>query len=259
MSENMLRIGRKQKTYPIKKLDRFIILVVKLTDMNIFKDKSVRKGIIASLIAAIVFFIFLEPLMRLLWGLLNKYSSILYISFINEIYKSAAMGQRNNIDLFHFTFVMTFIVFGTYIMGEYVKIQRDGRLMSEDLEKTENIQEKVEKATNEREKLLKKIGKLEKSIKVLEHIIVKGRFFIYIFVLFVAFASIFKSYIEIQLNTTFNQRLNALGIVIDESQRKSLISRWALMESRSDYLVIKLSIEKIAQVNNIKLPKALVK
>jgi hypothetical protein len=59
----------------------------------------------------------------------------------------------------------------------------------------------------------------------------------------------------LQLNTSFNQKLNALSPYIDEAQKEILVSKWALMKSKKDYLEIKSIMEDEAKKNNIELPK----
>jgi len=49
------------------------------------KDKTIRKGIIASVIASVIFMIVLEPLMKILWSFFNNTS--------NKIYNSTAVRK----------------------------------------------------------------------------------------------------------------------------------------------------------------------
>ena len=64
---------------------------------------------------------------------------------------------------------------------------------------------------------------------------------------------------DLQLNTSFQQRLNALSPEISDFEYKNLKADWALMESPEDHKNIVLKMEEFAQKHKIKLPDLLIK
>ena len=64
-------------------------------------------------------------------------------------------------------------------------------------------------------------------------------------------------YYDIQLNAGFQKRIRILAPHITENQEEILISDWAQMKNRNDYLIINAKLEKYASANNIILPELL--
>lgn len=225
--------------------------------MSMFKDESVRKGVIASIIASIVFFIFLEPLLRFFWNFLNRFSSVIYNGYLDTIYQSAALGQRNDLDFVIFSTLNILILAGLVMVTFYIKSRKDQRDFHKKILKIKNDEERNMEIKRINE-LHEKIRFFDKIQSVSEKIIVQGRYFTFVLFFIVGFILIFRSYSDLQLNTKFNQQLRALSPYIDDSQEKILISKWALMKSKKDYLEINVIIENIAKQNNIELPKTLI-
>lgn len=67
----------------------------------------------------------------------------------------------------------------------------------------------------------------------------------------------FYVYTDIQMNTSFEQRMNAIRPYITEQDYLLMRSRWALMETRQDYDAIHNFIQKKAKAANIKMPRQL--
>jgi uncharacterized protein YpuA (DUF1002 family) len=67
-----------------------------------------------------------------------------------------------------------------------------------------------------------------------------------------------SAYVPMQADATFQQRLSALGPVLSDADRKSLVSQWALMKSRADYDKINGEFEDTARRNHIELPPPLI-
>ncbi len=59
---------------------------------------------------------------------------------------------------------------------------------------------------------------------------------------------------DLQLNSRFNQRIEALGPFLQDIEIKRLKSEWALMKSREDFLRIENKIQEYAKKNSIQLP-----
>ena len=61
------------------------------------------------------------------------------------------------------------------------------------------------------------------------------------------------------LNTSFRQRMAALGPYLDEQSRLKLTSQWALMRSRADYELIANDMDARGHAAKILLPGAYAK
>ncbi|UOU98036.1 hypothetical protein MUU74_16265 [Chryseobacterium daecheongense] len=66
------------------------------------------------------------------------------------------------------------------------------------------------------------------------------------------------AYADLNLNTSFNQRLNVLKPYIDSDQEELLISKWALMKNRNDFNKINKEMEDLAKKNKVILPENLI-
>jgi len=215
------------------------------------KDKSIRKGIIASIIASVIFMIILEPLMKLFWTFLNTTTNHLYTSYLNSIFTNAAIGHRNHIDFMTYYFE-TVLIFGVL----FITLIKAKSIIEKPIDK-KHISNLKSKEEFEQEISSIKL-RLLKIIKTLRVLFYSGLLLGFIFLL-IMISSLFKEYANLQLNSTFYQRINALAPYIEDKQQKIFISKWALMKSKEDYLEIKLSLENIAKENNVKLPDELIK
>jgi len=70
---------------------------------------------------------------------------------------------------------------------------------------------------------------------------------------------LFFVYYDLQLNTSFKQRITVLSPHISEQQEKELRAQWASMKSRKDYENINRALEDAAKNKEVKLPKLLLK
>jgi len=62
---------------------------------------------------------------------------------------------------------------------------------------------------------------------------------------------------DLQLNTSFQQRLKVLAPALSDLQMKEFEAAWASMQTRADFLAIQLRMERAATQHNIVLPKPL--
>ena len=76
------------------------------------------------------------------------------------------------------------------------------------------------------------------------------------FLCIILMASVFA---DIQLNTSFKQRLNALLPYISEQEEEELRSMWAMMGNRQDYVDITNKMDSIAAEKGIRIPDLLLK
>ncbi|WP_216295874.1 hypothetical protein [Delftia acidovorans] len=64
-------------------------------------------------------------------------------------------------------------------------------------------------------------------------------------------------YVDLQLNASFSQRLDALGPYADLMDEKRLKSAWALMKTRDDYEEINSRLDALASRAGVALPPPL--
>lgn len=220
--------------------------------MNWIKDKETKRSILISLIASTIFLVFIQPIMQIVWGLLIKISFSTFDTIMNSMYKNAALGQRNWIDFLLLTFLvvigLNFIVSVVFRLDEKVidiKEKGESRSLPEEELKNKLVERKI--------KLERKIANLSKVLILFSKI----KWLLLIASIICSIVIIFNSYADLQLNTSFNQRLNALGPYVKETEVKLLKSNWALMKTRQDYLKINVHMDSLAKSANITLPENL--
>ena len=65
---------------------------------------------------------------------------------------------------------------------------------------------------------------------------------------------LFTAYADLQLNTSFNQRLRVIAPYIDDQQEELFVSKWSRMSNRKDFELINREIEGIAVQKHLTLP-----
>ena len=194
-------------------------------------DINIRKSIIASLISSIIVLVFIKPILNLGWKFLLWCSTNFYQNFLNVVYKNAALGQRDWVS------VILFFVLVSIAMGISTEI-----LTRPIFRKLQKIKEK--KGDN----IFRKIKRISICLSYIILIVT-------IFLLICIAVSVFA---DLQLNTSFQQRLAVLSPKIGDLETKNLQASWALMESREDYKNIILRMEELAEKYKVKLPKLLI-
>ena len=64
---------------------------------------------------------------------------------------------------------------------------------------------------------------------------------------------------DLQLNASFDQRIKAITPYIELKEKELLISEWACMKTRQDYLNINIQIDNYAQDAGVSIPEPLLK
>ena len=64
-------------------------------------------------------------------------------------------------------------------------------------------------------------------------------------------------FVELQLNTSFEQRLTVLAPHLPDQQMKEIRASWATMKTRHDYESINEGLEQLADENGVELPRLL--
>jgi len=181
-----------------------------------------RKSILASVIASLFVIIFIQPLLKLMWSFSTGY---LFERFTNSIYMNASLGHRNYIDVM-------FLVMGYGVLCGLLSMS------------TLNVL----RARGHDMRVISETKFFRVFVVILS---------IVIFVLGLLF--VMECFSDLQLNTSFQQRLTVLAPKLSDLEYKELQASWASMKTRSDYLAVNEKMEHLAKVNNIVLPVPLLK
>ena len=189
-----------------------------------FRDPDFRKNLLVSIITSVLVLIFIEPILKwsgnaIMWLGANTYDGI-----TNSFYKSAALGFREK-----FSFV-TFGLMLSTLAGIFSGISM------EMLRPPRHNNTPVESRQKRRKILI---------------VIMTGLF------LLVSLYIITLDFAELQLNSSFNQRITVLAASAPDQKIKELRASWSLMEKRSDYESLTSGMDILAKQYNIKLPAAL--
>ena len=211
-----------------------------------FKDKAIRRTILISLVSSTIFLALLKPILLLFWELLRDLSSIMYLSFVDSLYSSAALGHRNWLDFIIFTFILLgalMSIFITSFTRRLLAIRRS-KLNSNII-----TNDSLTHTPNPKRKFLSRLNKILDKLDIPLGII-----------MIIAFMTlIINAYADLQLNTSFNQRLTVLAPYLTEQEEEVFAAKWASMKCRYDFDKINAEMDVLAQKNNITLPKNLLK
>jgi uncharacterized membrane protein YfcA len=192
-----------------------------------FKSKEFGKDILAGIISALIFLILFQPIINALDRAIPIMGSNVLSNLSNMLYKNAALGHRNYVD------VMLFLTFISIVIGAMV-----GALISL------LIRKKISKIDE------RKTSKIQKFLTITLIVLL-----IYFLVDSTWSAILIMS--DLQMNTSFEQRINVLAPYITEQQEKELRSSWALMQRRIDYEKINKTMNFFSQQYDIELPPLL--
>jgi len=191
--------------------------------------QELRKSILVEVVAGILVLIFAQTIGRFAWNGIVWSSINIYAGIAKSVYKNAALGQRNWIDIVLLTFLLYFMV--ATVLGLYLR--------------------KVEIRGASRIK--EAYAKLPKKIRSAIPIIM-----VVAFVLSVLYVGTL-AFVDLQLNASFQQRLTVLAPKISEQEYKELQAAWASMQSRPDYESINTRMDSLARQHGIELPELLLK
>ena len=197
-------------------------------------DKKVfAYSLIAGTLTSALFAWFLQPTAEWVWRVASSSASSFFIELQNAAILSAALGKRDWVSvilLFAFGCIFTGLSLGALtarLAFNYFEVKIT----------------KVKESTKETTKFIKLIYWLFSLLLIL--------------FLYALLKITFIAFVDLQLNTSFEQRLNAIGPYITIDEEKQLRSNWALMKSRSDYEKIKNKLEAKANMASINLPISL--
>jgi hypothetical protein len=197
-----------------------------------WKDSTFRASVIASVIASLLVIIFVQPLLNFVWGVILWLGMHVFIGMLNQLYANAALGHRDWVVAFFAMIALTLALMAPPTAFIVRLIRR------------RSIQNKRgEHPPAEKTSPWKRV--VDIGMTVVGTVAIS----------FMA-ASI---YFDLQLNTSFDQRIAVLAPKVSDQTIKELRAQWALMESREDYLALEARLGQLAHDAGITLPKPLLK
>ena len=190
-------------------------------------------SVIASVVASIAFSWLLEPISRGLWNLASDSASSWLMNLQNAAFMNAALGKRD------WAIVSIFFVFSALAWGVAF-----GAIIGTYLARKHKEDPNGPIGRFRRSPWRRRIGAMALALWV-----TLG--------LYQWTHMCFMFYVDLQLNASFSQRLDALGPYIDQIDEKKLKSAWALMKTRDDYEKINSWIDGFAKRAGVDLPSPL--
>ncbi|KAF0107134.1 MAG: hypothetical protein FD146_1975 [Anaerolineaceae bacterium] len=188
------------------------------------KDVNFRKDILAGIISSLIFLILFQPLVRGLGQLLQPLGEKFFTGFSNSLYSNAALGHRNYLEVVAFeTGVSTFFGLSFGFFTGYLS----------------------------RNRFLKIKEKNKQHITIVLKI---GMAICWLMLTFGIIASSMLFFSDLQMNTSFEQRLAVVVPYLSEQEEEELRAKWASMQTRDDYEKINLILQEYAETYQIELP-----
>jgi hypothetical protein len=195
------------------------------------KEGGITKELVQAIIVALLMFVFFEPVIKFTWNWMLRVGTWGYTGFLDKLYQNAALGNRNWVDVLFVMGLFTLAVITIFILTLRFMMPTSPQILYKH---------------NPFRKLSPKKLKIIFVICALTMVLC-------------LWVPAFSIYIDLQLNSSFQQRITVLAPLITDQEYKELQASWASMETREDYLAIVESMESLAESHGIKLPKPLVK
>ncbi|MBT3671026.1 MAG: hypothetical protein HON98_03885 [Chloroflexi bacterium] len=186
------------------------------------------------IIIAFIVIILIQPITKFIWNFILAIGGSVFNYLIDSIYRNAAYGQRP-VD----SAILVLVLMAISISQVFPRtIFRRNKSSSQDKE-----HENIETATVE--------TILRFAKKNIFPVLIRT---IYIFcIIYISLMTLSN----LQLNTSFEQRLDILSPFISDSDEEVFRSSWGLMNTREDYINIFDDFKLISGENNIVLPDSL--
>jgi len=191
--------------------------------------EELRKTIFVEVLVAILVVILIEPILKIFWGGISFLSNNIYSGLLDSIYRNVALGKRNYIDVMIFGLIVILAAIFTLTALWRTEIKRS-----------------ITRIDNTVTRMPKGIGKITKIVLSICMVLV----------ILYLLTSVF---VDLQLNTSFEQRLTVLAPNISELDYKEIKAAWSNMESRGDYEIIQERMETLAEESGVELPEPLLK
>lgn len=219
------------------------------------KLENLKSGLISGVLGSTLFFVIFQPLLEKLSTLAINVVSLFVRNYSDSIYLSAATKNTElistNILLFFFTLTIGIII-GTvsYLVTNFAQTTKDIKELDTKLVSNSNELPSRGKYEQSIEVRMNNLAKFQKKVKLFGIITV---LLLTIFILS-QYISLYKDVTSVRIIYEFEQQLAVLSPYIDTSQLGQLNHQWALMETKSDYELIKSTLDSIAHSKNIELP-----
>ncbi len=188
-------------------------------------DPAVRQGVLASLIAAIVMGVVINPLLRFSAYVVTTIGPYVLQSTVDAMYQEAALGQRD-----HVSVVILMLILGIpSVLGPGALVI----LFARDRIRRAGAKPKVFRGMM----IALVVSTVVASVLNL-----------------LLLTSVFM---DLQLNTSFQQRVTVLAPVVSDQEVKELRAMWAQMRSKRDYLSVNTRLDALAKKGGVVLPKPL--
>lgn len=185
-------------------------------------------NVIAGVVASVVFLAFVQPILTLLWEILSSTSISVINTLVDLQYKNAALGQREWVVVFLAMLAIGVISGAMFTVLLLTTQTRD----------------------HSRVKLIEGTIQTFLTFRV-------TRVLLAVLLLLSAPYVAISIFTDLQLNTSFNQRLTVLTPHITEHDAQVLRAEWASMNGRVDHKAITLKMEALAASAHVKLPAPL--
>jgi hypothetical protein len=192
--------------------------------------KNDKRSVVVGLVSSALFLALIQPIMICVWHFLSSATPIWIEHYTYEFYQSAALGSRNWLEVVFFG--MGFAIFTGLVPGLIIGTWR---------------------ATTDRNDERRTIDEQAKRLK---RAMILG-IVTFIILALITFHFLLLAFIDLQLTTSFNQRLTVLAPKISIQEEREFRASWASMQNKTDYDSINRQLEDTAAKTGIKLPKTL--
>lgn len=219
--------------------------------MKIFKELIDKKTIGTGIIASILVILFIEPALKFIWSIILSFGTPLFNDFIDDIYKNAALGARSYLEFLILVGII-FILFITFRAA----FPTSTRSIIHKFKKI--IKAEKEGEFPEMPSIDYDLDSAESKLKILR-ILAPIVYFLLVVLCFSVSFLLINIFVDLQANSSFNQRLTVLRPNITEMDELKFKASWASMKSRQDYLRINEIMDSVAVEKGVVLPKLLIK
>ncbi len=223
---------------------------------SLLKDENTRKTFIKEIFIAVIILLLIEPLVKWIWGIIIWTGENIYQGFLNSIYKSAAQGITGKIEFY--TLYLLIFVISSVIYFKFSDLTKQAKSLIEQGDRIIKanqvlVDDKDEEESDDKDDHIDILSEFDKAKKKLKRLEISAKIvlplsFIFILILLITF------FVTLELNSSFNQRLNVMLPYIPDNEVRVLKSLWASMRNRSDYMVIVSTMESLAASHDITLP-----
>lgn len=201
------------------------------------KGVVANRAVVAGIISSAIVVMLIQPAFKALWSLIQNLSAGILTGLSDKVFVNAALGHRNYID------VLLAIGIGVIILGAPIAFGLSRAILFV-----------IFRSNDENEILAIKRKNTWLRRFLLGFYIIST---IYL-VLSISFLLLMFT-TDVQLNTSFEQRITVIAPIISDQEEEEFRAKWASMRNRDDFEAINFEFESIAMMNEISLPKLLLK